>query len=252
MLARGPRLRAFTNTGDRPATIRARVGVLGQEWPREFEAFIEAADAVNLGLGNLLGAVSCSLSVGYKISLAFQMACPAAVIVAIWAACMAASTLYSKESAAWHAAVTNRAYSSTFTTLFLLYPGLCNAIFMYMKCTKVSGTWYLVADFSIECYGPKWFGGLPLALGGLAFYAIDIPVATFVVLHKHRFAIYNIEPPLTARNLFGSAQLDYQTASARLGGLVAGFEFRYFYFGVLVNEPAPLRTHAPDSLSRPN
>lgn len=109
-------------------------------------------------------------------------------------------------------------------------PGLCNAAFNFFKCQEICErdgcTWWLVADYSVECYAGAWQKHLPLAIVSIALYAFGIPACTLLVLRKHRDAYFNVGPPPKPPN-------DHSTIMARYGALYDGFEYQYYYTGML-------------------
>ena len=90
-----------------------------------------------------------------------------------------------------------------------------------------AGTWYLVADMSVECYSEQWHRALPFAIVLIVVFVLGIPCATLAVLYKHRFAIFGVETPPSATFWLGRSTLDHKTAYARFGSLVAGYEPKY-------------------------
>ena len=111
------------------------------EWPQEFSGFIALADAINAGVTSVLGGISCSMRAGYLVSFQLQMLLPVAAAVAIVGAWAAATLVLRRGGAAEVRLVTvkNLAYSTASTVAFLLFPGLCSAIFTFLKCHEVQG-----------------------------------------------------------------------------------------------------------------
>ena len=50
------------------------------------------------------------------------------------------------------------------------------------KCSQIEDTWYLDADYRLECYGSEWLDHMPFALVGVLLYPIGIPAFVYISL----------------------------------------------------------------------
>jgi hypothetical protein len=64
-------------------------------------------------------------------------------------------------------------------------PFPCVQIVAAFACHEIEGTFYLRADYSLECYTPAWDATVAYASCWLAFYVIAFPLLTMCQLHLH-------------------------------------------------------------------
>eukprot|EP00300_Choanocystis_sp_HF-7_P019716 c20411_g1_i1.p1 GENE.c20411_g1_i1~~c20411_g1_i1.p1 ORF type:complete len:924 (+),score=139.09 c20411_g1_i1:322-2772(+) len=58
-------------------------------------------------------------------------------------------------------------------------------------CTKlVDGRYYLDADMSMQCFGPRWWALLPIGLFGCVAYVIAVPGAIAVTMYLNRASLF--------------------------------------------------------------
>lgn len=70
-------------------------------------------------------------------------------------------------------------------TMFLIYPKVSSRVLGFFACKDVSGTRFLLADFSVTCGSPEWKQHLPAALCFSLLYPVGIPVLFFVILRRN-------------------------------------------------------------------
>jgi hypothetical protein len=71
--------------------------------------------------------------------------------------------------------------------VLLVYPPLSRRILEFFQCSEnIDGAFYLVRDYSIECYNTEWFSILPIAIIVLVLYAVGIPLFILLSLWKIR------------------------------------------------------------------
>jgi hypothetical protein len=107
---------------------------------------------------------------------------------------------------------------------FGLYPGLSSKIFRVFKCREVQGRFYLVADYSIECYAGKWWTFALIAVLCILFYIVGIPMGQFYPLWKNR------------KNLHETSALDPQThrlVKKQFGSLYQDYTDDCYYFEIV-------------------
>merc|ERR1712100_549626 len=78
--------------------------------------------------------------------------------------------------------VQNRVYKGVSFIAFLMYPGLSTRLFQFFKCREMQGSFYLEADYRVQCYEGSWNAMMILAIAGMALYVFGIPCVTFVLL----------------------------------------------------------------------
>lgn len=86
--------------------------------------------------------------------------------------------------------------SWAFMSVYLLYPGACQAIFSIFKCRKLDHeAKYLIADTRVAClkpdgsYDETYLVFLVFAIVGMVLYAFGIPFVLGLKLYRHRVTI---------------------------------------------------------------
>ena len=87
--------------------------------------------------------------------------------------------------------------TSHYVTLFLLFTyailtGVSSAIASMIPCTNIDpnnvdstlGDYYLTADLSIDCEGPRYAYGIAWATLGFVIYPLGIPVSSYIYIYK--------------------------------------------------------------------
>jgi hypothetical protein len=59
-------------------------------------------------------------------------------------------------------------FRTSFTVLFLAYPGVSLKVLRLFKCREVNGTHWLEADMRLQCFNSQW--------AGYAFYGLLVAV----------------------------------------------------------------------------
>lgn len=70
--------------------------------------------------------------------------------------------------------------------MFLIYPGVSSMILRTFVCKKVEGTYFLLADFRLQCFDSTWYKYAGYGAVMVAVYPIGIPLFLFFMLYKYR------------------------------------------------------------------
>ena len=81
-------------------------------------------------------------------------------------------------------------YSFLSLIAFTLYTGLATRIFRLFKCYNVQGTFYLMGDFTVTCFGPEWYAHAYIAIFCMVTYVFGIPFVQLYVLYTNRFNLH--------------------------------------------------------------
>ena len=68
--------------------------------------------------------------------------------------------------------------------LFLLYANASASSLSYLKCTEVQGVYYLVQDFTQQCYTMEWKQYLPYAVFFCVLYPLGVPAFFYFSIRK--------------------------------------------------------------------
>jgi len=93
-------------------------------------------------------------------------------------------------------------------TFFLMYPSVSSVVLKLYDCKQVAGTYYLLADFTIECYTKKWSN---YALGNIPFlllYPAGIPLTFFALLYVNRHQLTEPKVRLQLGFLYDGYSID--------------------------------------------
>jgi len=71
-------------------------------------------------------------------------------------------------------------------TLFLLFPAVSSSVLSFFACREVDGSYYLVADFRVQCYAAEWNRYLGYVIVMVLVYPVGIPLTLLAVLLKYR------------------------------------------------------------------
>lgn len=58
------------------------------------------------------------------------------------------------------------------------------------KCREIAGTWYLEADYHLQCYTSDWSIHAIVATLGLLMYSLGIPVLDYLLLQRNRHKLF--------------------------------------------------------------
>ena len=98
--------------------------------------------------------------------------------------------------AMWERAKT-RGWQYSMIVILFVHPAVSGQAFFYFSCQAIMNnmenptkpTYYLVADYSLECYDDDWYTLLPLAIFQVVGFAMGVPAFFMYLLRKHRVAI---------------------------------------------------------------
>lgn len=76
---------------------------------------------------------------------------------------------------------------------FLSWPTILEKTLEVMNCENIGNKYYLVKDFSVECYTTKHYGFLTIGYISLGFYGIGIPLMGFRLLYNYRFRLFDMQ-----------------------------------------------------------
>ena len=192
-------------------------------WPRSLLVFMQYLELTSFDFYAVFGNVSCMMQTGYLQKFNFHMMLfPCIVAVAGLAYLFAKVTRCRKH-------YTPESLKTQFTTLlflvaFTLYTGVTTRLFRLFKCQKVQDTWYLVADYTVDCNSEEYRSHAVIAYACMLFFVIGLPLSEFVVLWKNR------------KNLFKEGCADpvlQRKLEKELGSIYAHYHPHAYLFDVL-------------------
>ena len=75
-------------------------------------------------------------------------------------------------------------------SLFLIYPGVSSVVLRLFVCTKIQDTYYLRADFRLECYTTEWSYYAITGIFFIAMYPIGIPLFFMYMMKRYRYRLH--------------------------------------------------------------
>ena len=98
--------------------------------------------------------------------------------------------------AMWERAKT-RGWQYSMIVILFVHPAVSGQAFFFFSCQAIMNnvenptkpTYYLVADYSLECYDDAWYSLLPLAIFQVVGFAMGVPAFFMFLLRKNRIAI---------------------------------------------------------------
>lgn len=93
-------------------------------------------------------------------------------------------------------------------TLFLIYPSVSSIVMRLYDCHKIEGTWYLWADFTIQCETAKWRERALINILFVIIYPIGIPAFFFFLLWRNRHELRSPEVMVALGFLYGAFEID--------------------------------------------
>jgi hypothetical protein len=167
------------------------VTFVGIAWPSNLKNFMKFWEITSLDIFAVFGDMSCSMQTGYLQKFIFHMLlCPimALIIFAVYAVLQknrcGKRDKYTAES------LKSQLYSFLSLIAFTLYTGLATRIFRLFKCYNVQGTFYLMGDFTVTCFGPEWYAHAYIAIFCMVTYVFGIPFVQLYVLYTNRFNLH--------------------------------------------------------------
>ena len=110
---------------------------------------------------------------------------------------------------------------------FLSWPTILEKTLEVMNCKKIGTKYYLVKDFSVECYTKTHYNYLTVSYVSLGFYGIGIPLLGFKLLYDYRFRLFDMQ-----NRYDGSSPLSFLFLGYR--------EKRWYYEFIIMGKKASL------------
>jgi len=79
-----------------------------------------------------------------------------------------------------------------------MYPAISAEVLDFFLCVQINGIWYLVNDFSLNCYDSSWNKYLGLNIFLVFLYPVGIPCFMFYMLYRNR---RRLRDPATLQSL---------------------------------------------------
>jgi CRP-like cAMP-binding protein len=200
-------------------------------WPQNFRGFSRGLSAVNIDPSEFFPYIdSCSLGLKFFDRLKLHILTPVAISVT---AALAYLSFRARGHRGKQVRARRRAQSAVlqkiiFYVMVLIYPSLCRHIFEVFRCRTIGEpSWsmrVLETDFGIECGWSSdskhlaWQHHAALAVVGIVFCAIGVPVFVFATLWRHRDFLHDKSHP---------KHVDTQR---RLGFLFESYEPGYWWW----------------------
>ena len=195
-------------------------------FPRMMTNFMKLLEFSSLDIYVFFGEVSCQMQTTFKQKFVFHMMLIPVICLCIgivWGIIRlrvkhGGRPRFTRES------VKTRVYTFISQLTFGLYAGVSTKIFRLFKCREVQGRYYLVADFSVECYVGTWWNYGGVAILCIILYVVGVPMMQLFALLRNR------------EHLHETSALDHQShrlVKRQLGTLYDRYTDESFYFEIV-------------------
>jgi Transient receptor potential (TRP) ion channel len=163
--------------------------------PGAFLDFIEQFGFISLDFIELTGAACVSEAkegffyLGFLVMVFLPLGLIALLALALWVLFSIFKARRPESRVLGHSVPFNAWVHFSFVLLFLLYPSVSYKVLSVLNCNEVDGTSYLVEDYTITCWEGEHVSYVVLGIIAIILYPVGIPLATFIVLVRHRRGI---------------------------------------------------------------
>eukprot|EP00947_MAST-08B_sp_MAST-8B-sp1_P005739 g5739.t1 len=172
------------------------------DWPESIKTLERIVSGINLDFVQIASPACLGMPVSfYGRFLSLALLC-AAVIGIPW---LVSYLRHRRNAAKWAGAIKDR-LRDTFLLVVLLHPTLSGQSFYAFRCRLVNETWYLMADYSLECYDSTWYAMLVPVVLTIVSFALGMPVLFARLLWKRRTELQTEE----TKKLLGVLYMSYK------------------------------------------
>ena len=160
------------------------------EWPELVLRFQDAMSIINLD-ASIMSPSCLGVPLNYHARFGVMVAGAAFVLSAHWLLVLRHCRSTVEQ---WHEVLATHVKVSV-TLLIILHPTLSGQSFYFFRCQQISynnGTeskWYMMADYSLECYDSTWNMMLILAIPVVVIFVLGTPFMVLIVLYRHRASL---------------------------------------------------------------
>ena len=172
------------------------------DWPESVKTFQRIISGINLDFVQIASPACLGMPVSFYGRFISMIVISAAVIGAPW---LISYLQHRRNAAKWVEAIKLR-LRDTFLLVVLLHPTVSGQSFYHFRCRLVDDKWYLMADYSLECYDSAWYGMLAPVLLTVLGFALGMPLLFARLLWKRRSELQNPE----TKKLLGVLYLSYK------------------------------------------
>eukprot|EP00947_MAST-08B_sp_MAST-8B-sp1_P004654 g4654.t1 len=172
------------------------------DWPESIKTLERIVSGINLDFVQIASPACLGMPFSfYGRFLSLALLC-AAVIGFPW---LASYLRHRRNAAKWAGAIKGRV-RDTFLLVVLMHPTVSGQSFYAFRCRLVDDTWYLMADYSLECYDSTWYAMLAPVVLTIVGFALGMPVLFARLLWKRRAELQNEE----TKKLLGVLYMSYK------------------------------------------
>eukprot|EP00947_MAST-08B_sp_MAST-8B-sp1_P001001 g1001.t1 len=172
------------------------------DWPESVKTFERIISGINLDFVQIASPACLGMPVSFYGRFISMIVISASVIGAPW---LISYLQHRRNAAKWSAAIKLR-MRDTFLLVVLLHPTVSGQSFYHFRCRLVDDKWYLMADYSLECYDAAWYGMLAPVLLTILGFALGMPLLFAWLLWKRRAELQQPE----TKKLLGVLYLSYK------------------------------------------
>eukprot|EP00935_MAST-01C_sp_MAST-1C-sp1_P001728 g1728.t1 len=170
----------------------------GITWPPAFQRALAALSVLSLDFG-ILGSLLCMVDLSFYANLLCTTLMLVALLMCIFVGYLCwrlrhhqATSHHPPDKRSTLVGVVKIKQTCLFVAVYLLlfaYPMVSVKVVELFGCHNVEGTYYLRADYSLECYTPEWKGMAMYAAAFVVTYVVGFPAFVCVKLWSYRHAL---------------------------------------------------------------
>eukprot|EP00947_MAST-08B_sp_MAST-8B-sp1_P004197 g4197.t1 len=142
------------------------------DWPESVKTFERMISGINLDFVQIASSACLGIPVSFYGRFLSMIVITVAVIGIPWLVSWCRDR---RDAEKWASAIKLR-LRDTFLLVVLLHPTVSGQSFFHFRCRLVDDKWYLMADYSLECYDAAWYGMLAPVLLTILGFALGMPL----------------------------------------------------------------------------
>jgi len=155
------------------------------QFPATFKSFMAYFNPANFDFIQVSN-VGCVYDSDYYDKLLVFCCVPIVAIVAILSIYFIPLSLKHRQDRTELKMIRKKSWKILLYILFLIYPTCSSAVLRTFVCKEITGTNYLLADFTVHCYDARWNSYAVFAAAMILVYPIGIPAFFFIMVFRYR------------------------------------------------------------------
>ena len=181
-----------------------------------FRGLSRFLDLVSFDFFSVLAGSACQFVTGFLKELEFSAVVLPIIMVITVASYVVIMCTRTDKSKFTKESASTRLVSLLFMVMYTLYTSVSTKLFRLFKCREIQSQWYLTADYNVVCSGNDYTAHVALAIGGICFCTLGIPIVILTVLTRNRKYLHSSTCPedelykhVLVKKKYGSIYDDY-------------------------------------------